>query len=70
MNPVIYIDDTGTPEKSNSKYDPGNWKTWVAMLLHPNEKEELSEILIELQKILKKRLEHQRISFYGDFFRD
>lgn len=54
MNTGIYIDDTGTPgQRSKSKYDSGDWKTWVAMILKPDERIKLELILIEICSSVK-----------------
>lgn len=55
MNSAIYIDDTGTPDKSKSKYDSGNWETWVAIILNPNDREKLlDELTLEQSKLKSK----------------
>lgn len=43
MKSAIYIDDTGTPQVAKSKYDPGNWKSWVAVALTTEERKEISK---------------------------
>lgn len=67
MGASIYIDDTGTPEKSKSKYDPGNWKTWVAMILTEDEQAELVTIVGELQKNLKQKYNAEEFHFTNIF---
>ncbi len=52
--PAIYIDDTGTPQKSKSKYDCGNWESYVAVLLKPNERKEIYEEPSQVDKKGKK----------------
>jgi hypothetical protein len=48
----IYIDDTGTPgQVSKSKYDTGDWKTWIGVILTRREKEKLS---FKISKYLAK----------------
>lgn len=67
MGASIYIDDTGTPEKSKSKYDPGYWKTWVAMILTEVENERLLSIVSELQRNLKKEFNADEFHFTNIF---
>jgi hypothetical protein len=49
---AIYIDDSGTPGmKSKSKYDATDRKTWVALILKPNER---AEAEFQMQGCLKE----------------
>ena len=52
----IYIDDTGTPSlKSKSRYDTGDWKTWVAVLLDSKQRLQLDQQLTSLNKNYQAR---------------
>jgi alpha-galactosidase len=45
----FYIDDTGTPSfSSKSKYDPGDWNTWVAYFVPDFQREKLNHMISEL----------------------
>ncbi len=61
--PAIYIDDTGTPQKSKSKYDCGNWESYVAVLLKPNERKEITKLILELKKIVNKSIKVDEFHF-------
>lgn len=52
---AIYIDDTGTPQISKSKYDPGNWKSWVAVVVNHKQRQEISYIIKNLKIELNKK---------------
>lgn len=52
---AIYIDDTGTPQKSKSKYDPGNWKSWVAVVVNHKQRQEISLLIRQLKIELNKK---------------
>lgn len=56
MYTELYLDDTGTPsQKSKSKYDTGDWTSWLAVILKPTEKEQLlSEIMVLAEKYKKE----------------
>ena len=48
MNTKIYIDDTGTPSfTSKSKYDSGDWKTWIAVIIPHDKIDKLKNVLSE-----------------------
>ncbi|WP_055437709.1 DUF3800 domain-containing protein [Lacinutrix algicola] len=55
MKTAIYIDDTGTPQESKSKYDPGNWKSWVAVVLKPTERTEISQLILALKNNISEK---------------
>ena len=61
--PAIYIDDTGTPQKSKSKYDCGNWESYVAVLLSPAERIEISKLILELKKIVNETIKVDEFHF-------
>tara|TARA_R110002096_G_scaffold431096_1_gene645938 strand:- start:1412 stop:2257 length:846 start_codon:yes stop_codon:yes gene_type:complete len=64
MKTGIFIDDTGTPsQKSKSKYDTGDWKTWVAVILNPNDRKEIENILNELCEALENELKIKEFHF-------
>lgn len=64
MKTGIFIDDTGTPsQKSKSKYDTGDWKTWVAVILNPNDRKEIETILNELCEALENELKIKEFHF-------
>ena len=52
---AIYIDDTGTPQKSLSKYDPGNWKSWVAVAFNNRERLEISHLIRNFRGHLNRK---------------
>jgi len=49
MNPAIYIDDTGSSQQSKSKYDSGNWDSYVAVVLNEFQRASISETIKEIQ---------------------
>jgi len=59
MRPAVFIDDSGTTEKSKSKYDPGNWKSWMAIIVDS----ELITPITTLLEDLKLRLEISEFHF-------
>ena len=64
MKTGVFIDDTGTPsQKSKSKYDSGDWKTWVAMFVKPTQRIRLEGILNELLATLKTDLKVSEFHF-------
>lgn len=67
MKTAIYIDDTGTPQKSKSKYDSGDWKSWVAVVLDSKERIEISEGIDWIRKYAIVGLEINEFHFTDIF---
>ncbi len=67
MKTAIYIDDTGTPEESKSKYDSGNWKSWVAVVLKPEERIEISKSINWLKANLSEEFDISEFHFTDIF---
>lgn len=67
MTTAIYIDDTGTPQKSKSKYDSGDWKSWVAVVLDSKERIEISERIDWIRKYAIEGLEINEFHFTDIF---
>jgi len=65
--PAIYIDDTGTPQKSLSKYDPGNWKSFVAVLLTPKERLEITNLISNLKREILHKINIDEFHFTDIF---
>ncbi|MBU3661235.1 MAG: DUF3800 domain-containing protein [Flavobacteriales bacterium] len=67
MKTAIYIDDTGTPQKSKSKYDSGDWKSWVAVILDSKERIEIREGIDWIRKYAIEGLEINEFHFTDIF---
>jgi hypothetical protein len=64
MKTGVFIDDTGTPsQKSKSKYDNGDWKTWVGIILAPEERTKLEITLSTLCETLERELNIKEFHF-------
>jgi hypothetical protein len=55
-NSAIYIDDTGSSQISKSKYDNGDLTSYLAVILTPKEKEEISESISYAKYLINKEL--------------